>query len=155
MEIWIILIIVAVALVIAELSTQAVWTLCMAIGCVVGAAAGICGASAGIQIALIPIASIVGYMMLIPWLNKWQRRARQRAGMKGATGMDALIGRTAIVTEPLYPGRLGRARIDGDYWQVQVPGLEHTIYKDEKLLITGYDSIILNATPITEAAPVV
>ncbi len=148
MALWTILIIIMVILIIIELVAQWIWTLCIAAGCLTGAFAGLCGASAGIQIALIPAASIICYLLLIPWLNKWQKNTRKRMGANAATGMDALIGRTAIVTEPIYPGRLGRARIDGDYWQIRIPNLEQTVYRDQKLVITGYDSIILTAKTI-------
>lgn len=57
--------------------------------------------------------------------------------------MDALLGRRATVTHEIRPGRLGRARIDGDNWQVQAPGVGHVIPAGREVTVTSYDSIIL------------
>jgi len=52
-------------------------------------------------------------------------------------------GRIAIVTETVRPGSLGRARIDGDNWQVQAPSEPMAIPVGAAVIVTGYDSIIL------------
>lgn len=62
--------------------------------------------------------------------------------------MDALEGRRATVTHAIRPGQLGRARIDGDNWQVRAPGVDREIRAGEEVSVTGYDSIILTVTPL-------
>lgn len=66
-----------------------------------------------------------------------------RTAHAARTGMDALLGRRAIVTETVRPGSLGRARIDGDNWQVQAPSEPMAIPVGAEVIVTGYDSIIL------------
>jgi membrane protein implicated in regulation of membrane protease activity len=60
--------------------------------------------------------------------------------------MDALLGRRATVTQEIKPGELGRARIDGDNWQVRAPGIHTTITRGEEVIVNSYDSIILNVS---------
>ena len=67
----------------------------------------------------------------------------KRRGYDSRTGMDALLGRRATVIHPIHPGRLGRARIDGDNWQVQAPSVCEVIPDGTEVVVTGYDSIIL------------
>lgn len=143
MNAWIILLIAAAVLVAVEIATQQVWTLVLAAGCLAAAVMGACGVPALWTVTGAAVLSIVFYIVMIPVLNRWQNRARRRSGSKGRTGMEALLGRTAIVTHDIEPGRLGRARIDGDYWQVQMPGCNHTVHRGAEVVVTAYDSIIL------------
>ena len=62
------------------------------------------------------------------------------------TGMDALLGRRATVTHAIRPGELGRARIDGDNWQVQCPSATEEIKAGTEVVVTSYDSIILTVS---------
>lgn len=62
--------------------------------------------------------------------------------------MDALLGRKAIISEEITPERLGRARIDGDNWQVKSTGEPKTIKRGTEVVVIGYDSIILEVKPI-------
>lgn len=61
--------------------------------------------------------------------------------------MDALLGRTAIVSEEITPGRPGRVRIDGDNWQVVADSSSDTVRRGTEVVVTGYDSIILKVRP--------
>ena len=72
----------------------------------------------------------------------------KRRGYDSRTGMDALLGRKAVVTHEIRPGELGRARIDGDNWQVRAPGVRTVIRHGEEVSVTGYDSIILTVEPL-------
>ncbi len=142
MELWILWLIVAGVLLISEIAFQWIWTLCLAIGCLVAMIAAICDASFLMQIVSLSASAVVAYILLIPVLNKWQDKARSKK--KARTGMDALLGRVAVVTDEIKPGKLGRARIDGDYWQVRLPGGKDVVSKGEEVIVTGYDSIILD-----------
>ena len=59
--------------------------------------------------------------------------------------MDALLGRRAVVTETIHPGKLGRARIDGDNWQVRTPHDDSLVERGKEVVVIAYDSIILTA----------
>ncbi len=142
MELWILWLIVAGLLLISEIAFQWIWTLCLAIGCLVAMIAAICDASFLMQIVSMSASAVAAYILLIPVLNKWQDKARSKK--KARTGMDALLGRVAVVTDEIKPGKLGRARIDGDYWQVRLPGGKDVVSRGEEVVVTGYDSIILD-----------
>lgn len=142
MDLWILWLAVAGVLLILEIAFQWVWTLCLAIGCVAALVGALCGATALMQVVCMSASAVVAYILLIPILNKWQKKARDKK--KTRTGMDALLGRVAIVTDEIKPGRLGRARIDGDYWQVRIPGSSEVVHRGEEVVVTGYDSIILD-----------
>ena len=142
MELWIFWLIVAGLRLISEIAFQWIWTLCLAIGCLVAMIAAICDASFLMQIVSMSASAVAAYILLIPVLNKWQDKARSKK--KARTGMDALLGRVAVVTDEIKPGKLGRARIDGDYWQVRLPGGKDVVSRGEEVVVTGYDSIILD-----------
>lgn len=147
MEMWIIWLIVAAALVITEVLTQMIWTLCLAIGCIGALVASLFGASIVWQIVIMAIVSVVAFVWLIPVFKRWHEESNRRERRDDRTGMDALLGRKAVVTEEIRPGQLGRARIDGDNWQVR-SSVDETIKNGSEVVVTSYDSIILHVKPV-------
>lgn len=147
MEIWIIWLIAAAVLVVIEVLTQMVWTLCLAVGCLASAIAGIFGVGAAWQIAIAGIVSVIAYFALMPVFEKWQKRAYDKNRHLARTGMDALLGRRGTVTEEIKPGKMGRVRIDGDNWQAVAPGCSETIRHGQEVVVEAYDSIILTVSP--------
>lgn len=147
---WIFWLIAAVLLVIIELAFQWVWTISLAIGCVAAMIGSLFGIPFWCEVIVMVVASIVGYILLIPVMSKWQKRMYEKNKHKARTGMDALLGRRAQVVEEIKPGRLGRARIDGDFWQVCAPGCDFIIKHNEEVVVTAYDSIILTVEPIED-----
>lgn len=74
---------------------------------------------------------------------KWRHRlvkALNKGAEHGATGMDALIGRTGVVVEA--PDCL-RMRIDGDVWQVRSARRDLALRAGEEVRVVGYESIVL------------
>lgn len=140
MSAWIIWLIAAIVLLLLEVLSQAVWSLCFAIGCLVAMVTSIYFDSLAIQGIVVAVSAIISWILFAPAIRKWEKSR----GHGSHTGMDALIGRTAVVTEDIQPGKMGRARIDGDYWQVQAPEVERTISIGENVVVTGYESIVLN-----------
>lgn len=140
MEIWIIWLVAAVILLVLEVLSQAVWSLCLAIGCLVAAALSVFSSSLALQGIGVGVSAVAAWILLAPVIRKWESR---RSG-KAVTGMDALLGRRAVVIGEIRPGELGRARIDGDSWQVQAPGAAHTIAVGSEVIVTAYDSNILS-----------
>jgi len=139
MEAWIIWLAAAVILLVLEVLSQAVWSFCLAIGCLVAAALSVFSSSLALQVICVGVAAVAAWLLLAPIVRKWEHR---RSG-KAVTGMDALIGRQAVVVDEIRPGELGRARIDGDCWQVQAPGATHAIAGGSEVTVTAYNSNIL------------
>ena len=51
------------------------------------------------------------------------------------------------MTHAIRPGHLGRARIDGDNWQVRLQD-GRPLREGDEVEIIGYESIVLVAVPI-------
>ena len=145
MSVWIIWLIAAALLLIVEVLTQMMWALCLSIGSAAAMACSLAGLGLGWQVASFAVLSMAAYLILLPVFKKWHARTAER---EARTGMDALLGRRATVTHAIRPGHLGRARIDGDNWQVQAPGCHETIPAGTEVAVTAYDSIILTVETI-------
>ena len=145
---WITWLILAVVMIAIEVSNQWLWTLCMAIGCVAAMVMGLCSATLTVQIVAIPAVAIVAYFALIPLARKWYASSWKHSTHADCTGMDALLGRRAVVTREIRPGHFGYARIDGDYWQVKAPDVDEVVPVGTFMVVTAYDSIILTVTPM-------
>ena len=148
METWIIWLIIMGVLLIIEVLSQMMWALCLAVGCIVGMICSIFGIDLIWQVILMSVGSVAAYVFLVPLFQKWHALSVDRKGKEARTGMDALLGRRAIVSEEIRPDRLGRARIDGDNWQVRSSSKNTVIPRGTEVVVTGYDSIILEVSPL-------
>lgn len=148
MEAWIIWLIVAAVLATIEVLTQMIWTLCLAAGCIFAMAASILGVTLEWQLVVLAAASVLAFLTFMPWFKKWHEGRTRREKRDDRTGMDALLGRRAVVIEEIRPGSLGRARIDGDNWQVRSTSSHGIIRKGEEVVVTSYDSIVLDVAAI-------
>lgn len=144
MELWVLWLVIAGLLLISEIVFQWVWTLCLAIGCLAAMAAALADVSFLVQIVSLSAVSVVAYILLIPVLNRWQEKARRRNRNKSRTpqfaGTDLICDGSHSSQKSVHAG----ARIDGDCWQVRVPGGNDIIRDGEEVVVTGYDSIILD-----------
>lgn len=139
MSAWIIWLIAAVMLLIVELFTQSVWAFSLSVGCLAAAALSVFVDSAAWQGICVAVVAVIAWLSLAPVI----KRMKAKTAHKARTGMEALLGRRAVVIDEIRPGELGRARIDGDYWQVKAPGIDHVIHHGDEVIVTSYDSIIL------------
>lgn len=151
MEAWIVWIIIAAAMIATEVVCQWVWTLCLAAGCLAAMCAALLDYSIPVQIGLMATVGIAVYFGCMPLMRKWYANASKGHQRDDRTGMDALLGRKATVTEEIRLNELGRARIDGDYWQVRAPGADRVIRRGEQVSVTAYDSIILTVEQISQS----
>lgn len=147
MEMWIIWLIVAAALVIVEVMSQQFWTLCLAVGCVASMACALFGMNIVWQMVSLSMMSVVAFAALMPLFKRWHEKKYADSPRDHRTGMDALLGRRAEVVNDIRPGETGRVRIDGDYWQARAPHIEEVIPKGCEVVVDAYDSIILTVQP--------
>ncbi len=147
MEVWIIWLTAAALLLTIEVLTQMMWALCLTIGAAGAMVCALCGLDLKWQVAAMAVLGIVAYIVLLPVFRRWHERHDAR---EARTGMDALLGRRATVTHAIRPGHLGRARIDGDNWQVRCPEAIAEIPAGNEVVVTSYDCIILTVTPLTK-----
>lgn len=139
MSAWIIWLIAAVVLLVVEVFSQAVWAFSLSVGCLAAAALSVFVDSAAWQGICVAVVAVIAWLALAPVIKRMKAKTAHIA----RTGMDALLGRRAIVIDEIRPDELGRARIDGDYWQVRAPGIGHVIHHGSEVIVTSYDSIIL------------
>jgi membrane protein implicated in regulation of membrane protease activity len=115
MEDWLIWFLAAIALLVAEMFTAGFWVACLAVGAAVaGLVALVPGlgiVSQGIAFALSSVASMAG---LRPRLMHYFQLG---PGSDLRTGVDALLGKTGIVTERIGPGGTGRVKVEGEDWR--------------------------------------
>ncbi len=140
MEIWVVWLIVAAVLIVLEVITQMMWAFCLSVGALGAIACAFLGLDLTWQVVVMALLSVVAYLVFLPLFKRWHARTEIH---KARTGMDALLGRRATVTHAIHPGQLGRARIDGDNWQVKAPSVPGTIPSGTEVVVTAYDSIIL------------
>lgn len=150
MSLWIIWVALAAILLIIEVCTQMLWTLCIAVGCLFALLADWLGVTLEWQLVIIAITSVVTYIVMLPVVRRWHERQSERRTHASRTGMDALLGRRGIVTHEIKPEQPGRIRIDGDSWQAVIPKQHETVRKGAEVVVTDYDSIILTVTPYPE-----
>ncbi|MCH5239611.1 MAG: NfeD family protein [Muribaculaceae bacterium] len=147
MELWVIWLIAVGVLLIIEVLTQMMWALCLAIGCASAIALSLFGVPFYWQIILMAVMALFAYVALVPAFQKWHALSVDKKGKSSRTGMDALLGRRAIISEEVRPDRPGRVRIDGDNWQVKCVKNQTKIPRGTEVVVTGYDSIILEVEP--------
>lgn len=131
MEDWLIWFLAAIALFVAEMFTAGFWLACLAVGGVVaGVVALIPGLGAAPQGITFAVASLLSMVGLRPKLMHYFQLG---PGSELRTGVDALLGKTGIVTERIGPG-MGRVKVDGEDWRgassdatVIEPGTQVTI----------------------------
>lgn len=145
---WIIWLIVIGLLLLIELLSQMMWSLCLAVGGLFGLVASLCGASPMWQVVAAALFSVAAYIFLLPLFQKWHCLSVDKKGREARTGMDALLGRHAVLSEEITPERPGRGRIDGDNWQMVVDKPFEKVVRGTEVVVTGYDSIILKVRPV-------
>lgn len=146
MEIWIIWLAIAIGLLLTEVLTQMIWTICLAIGCLVAMVLSLCDVNLLWQVISLSVASVIAFFWIVPVARRWHEASLRKRPDDTRTGMDALLGRRAAVIEDVTPDKLGRVRIDGDCWQASCrSGL--SIPRGSEVVVTAYDSIVLLVEP--------
>lgn len=140
MEVWVVWLIIASVLIVLEVITQMMWAFCLSVGALGAMACSFFGLDLTWQVVVMALLGVVAYLVFLPMFKRWHARTEVH---KARTGMDALLGRRATVIHAIHPGQLGRARIDGDNWQVKAPSVYETLPAGTEVVVTAYDSIIL------------
>lgn len=97
---------------IAEIFVAGFVLACLAVGAAVAAGAAGLGLDLVGQILTAAFASALSFVFLRPLAKRWFFSRREVK-----TGVDALVGRTAFVTQAFdAQSRQGRCKVDGDDW---------------------------------------
>ena len=140
MEIWHMWVIAALILVVVEIFTTGFAVICLAVGAIAAAVDAACGGGAEGQLIWFAAATLLAFVFVRPLLLKAFRKS---GGRERLSGVDALKGREAIVSEHISASdNTGRVAVDGDDWKaVSADGAD--IGKGEKVTIESVDSVVL------------
>ena len=140
MEIWHMWVIAALILVVVEIFTTGFAVICLAIGAFAAAVDAACGGGAEGQLIWFAAATLLAFVFVRPLLVKAFRKS---GGRERLSGVDALKGREAVVSEHISSSdNTGRVAVDGDDWKaVSADGAD--IGKGEKVTIESVDSVVL------------
>jgi membrane protein implicated in regulation of membrane protease activity len=125
MEAWVVWVVIAVVLLIAEATTSAFVAVYFGVAALITAA--VAAAGLGTPIQLVAFVAIAGGSLLLT------RPALQRAAGKATgirTGVDAMQGRIGVVTRPIGELDSGQVKIGGETWTARC-------YYDEEAIPVG------------------
>ena len=116
MEDWLLWFLVAIALFVSEMFTAGFWLACLAVGAgIAGVVALVPGLGPAIQGIAFAGASLLSMAGLRPRLMHYFQLG---PGSEVRMGVDALLGKTAVVTERIEPRTgTGRVKVDGEDWR--------------------------------------
>jgi membrane protein implicated in regulation of membrane protease activity len=114
MPAWLVWVIVAAVLSVAELLTLTVAAGLLAVAAVAAALTAALGAGVAGQAAAFAIAAGVSLAVVLPAVRRHRRTAHPAA----RSGAAALVGRSALVIEPV-DDHDGRVRISGEVWSAR------------------------------------
>ena len=114
MSAWLVWVIVAAALSVVELVTLTVAAGLLAAAAATAAVTAALGVDTAGQAAAFAIAGGVSVAVALPAIRRYRRAARPAV----RSGVAALIGRTALVIEPV-DAHHGRVRIGGELWSAR------------------------------------
>lgn len=139
MEVYLIWLIVAIALVIFEICSATFGAICFAIGAGFSSLVAGLGANLTWQIVIFAVVSLLTFVFLRPFMLKFMDRKSEDI----KTNAEALIGRKGIVSERIDAEQhTGRVAIDGDDWKA-VSEDGSIIEKGVSVEIVKMDSIIV------------
>lgn len=140
---WLIWLTIAGVLLILEMSFGDFFLTCFAIGAFVAMLASFLPIPFWGQVVVFAIAGVACVCLLRPkLLHRIQANADHRE-----SNVDALIGRTAMVVEPITPQKDGYVKVDGDEWRAKSVD-NQPIGKGANVRIVSMESIIVTVAPI-------
>jgi membrane protein implicated in regulation of membrane protease activity len=116
---WQIWTVIGVLLLVAEMFAPGFWLACVAIGCFVAGLVGLTPIGLTGQVIAFAVSTLASVVAIRPFLR---RHFRLEAGAGVRTNVDALLGKTGVVTERIDAGKGGGARsgrviVDGENWR--------------------------------------
>ncbi|MHC4504775.1 MAG: NfeD family protein [Planctomycetota bacterium] len=146
MHLWHLWLIAGLLSLVAELMLPGFLVACFAVGCFAALPLALLGATIAWQLMAFSVGTMAGLFALRPLVLKYAHRK----GSGEATNVDALPGRTCIVTEAIDPLRnVGRVKLGGEDWKA-VTADESEIEADRKVRVVRVDGAKLVVEPVPE-----
>ncbi len=142
LPIWQLWLLAALILFVLEVITPGFILACFGVGALVAILPCLFGGSWLVQVLFFCGGSLLSLWLLKPLMARWF------ATREAKTGMEALIGRHALVTEDIPAGEQGgRIAVDGDSWRATTTTTT-PLKAGSTVRIIGYDSLILHVEPL-------
>jgi membrane protein implicated in regulation of membrane protease activity len=125
MEAWVVWVVIAVVLLVAEATTSAFVAVYFGLAALVTAAIAAAGLGVPVQLLAFAILSIGSLLLTRPALK---RAAGRTAGIR--TGVDAMQGRVGVVTRAIGELEPGQVKVGGETWTARC-------YYDEEAIPAG------------------
>lgn len=137
-NLWLLWVLATVLFLILELTSGDFFFMSFALGAVAATIAALLGTGFVAQLITWIVASVAFLVIVRPFALKYLHRNDKDI----KTNIDALIGRTGIVKEPIEPGKSGYVAVDGDTWRA-VSRETDTIAAGEKVTIVDRESVVV------------
>jgi len=112
---WQIWTVAGVLLLVAEMFAPGFWLACVAIGCFAAGLVGLAPVGLTGQVIAFAASTLASLVGIRPFLR---RHFRLESGTGVRTNVDALLGKTGVVTERIDGGaRSGRVIVEGENWR--------------------------------------
>ena len=144
MEPWQIWLALTLLFIVIEICTAGFAIACFSLGSLLSMVCTFFNAPLWVQILAFAIGSTLAFIYIRPVAVKYLQK---KGGEEHKTGVDALIGREAKVSETIQENDYGRVAVDGDDWKAcSVDGSE--IEKNTRVKIVAINSIILTVEKV-------
>ncbi|MBR1889891.1 MAG: NfeD family protein [Alloprevotella sp.] len=114
-NLWLLWVIVALGLMVLELSSGDFYFTCFAIGAACAALVSLTGVALWVQVIAWAIFALLSIWLVRPALKRWLHKGERER----ISNADAIVGRIVEVIEPIASGEYGRVKIDGDVWRAK------------------------------------
>jgi len=149
LENWHLWLIAAGILFIAELFTPGFVLACFGVGCLVSALFALFGLGLVAEIIVFCIASFISFLAVRPLFIRYFHRPDDT---KARTNVDALVGKTGLVTMKIVPAvEQGRVNVGGEDWR-GVSAEDCEIEKGERIEVTKVEGTKLFVKRISQNA---
>jgi len=140
MDVWVVWLIIAGILLIAEMMSFTFYMLWLAIGALAGLVVALVVPESSLLFQVI-IAAAVAVLLTI-FTKPLTHKLRKSRGFQDA--VDQLIGKKGIVTEPIELGQIGIVKVDSEYWSATAGA---TLKRDAEVRVLRRSSTILEVEP--------
>ena len=137
-NLWLLWVIVALSLMVLELSSGDFYFTCFAIGAACAALVSLVGLPFWVQVIAWAVFAIISVWLVRPALKRWLHKSERER----VSNADAVIGRVVEVTEVIEADGFGYVKIDGDMWRAKTTDAS-AIAEGAKVRVVGRDSTII------------
>jgi membrane protein implicated in regulation of membrane protease activity len=143
---WIVWVVALLLFLTAEIHTQALYALFVAVGAVAAIIASLLGADVLTQSVVGSVVAILGIIIARPFLHRWMESHREELRLRGTSG--SLVGESALTLDDVGDeNHPGHALLNGTSWLACVETGVPPLPKDIKVLVAAVRGTTLVVRP--------